>query len=70
MELSPVFKICIKSVCYAIKILNTLKNGTKMDKGNIMLIGKYLSMKEILDLKDTEGTLHIREKLRKKMLGT
>ena len=64
------FKICIKSVCYAIKILNTLKNGTKMDKGNIMLIGKYLSMKEILDLKDTEGTLHIREKLRKKILGT
>ena len=63
------FKICIKSVCYAIKILNTLKNGTKMDKGNIMPIGKYLSMKEILDLKDTEGTLHIREKLRKKILG-
>ena len=64
------FKICIKSVCYAIKILNTLKNGTKMDKGNIMPMGKYLSMKEILDLKDTEGTLYIREKLRKKILGT
>ena len=70
MELSPVFKICIKSVCYAIKILNTLKNGTKIDKGNIMPMGKYLSMKEILDPKDTEGTLHIWEKLRKKMLGT
>ena len=70
MELSPVFKICIKSVSYAIKILDTLKNGTKIDKGNIMPMGKYFSMKEILDLKDTEGTLHIREKLRKKILGT
>ena len=70
MELFSVFKICIESVCYAIKILDALKNGTKIDKGNIMPMGKYLSMKEILDLKDTEGTLHIREKLRKKMLGT
>lgn len=70
MELSPVFKICIKSVSYAIKILDTLKNGTKIDRGNIMPVEKYLTMKEILDLKDTERTLHIREKLRKKILGT
>ena len=59
MELFSVFKICIESVCYAIKILDALKNGTKIDKGNIMPIGKYLSMKEILNLKDTERTLHI-----------
>ena len=65
MELFSVFKICIKSVCYALKILDTLKNGTKIDKGNIMSVGKYLSMQEILDLKDTERTLHIKEKLRK-----
>ena len=70
MELSLVFKICIKSVSYAIKILDTLKNGTKIDRENIMPVGKYLTMKEILDLKDTERTLHIREKLRKKILGT
>ena len=70
MELSPVFKICIKSVSYAIKILDTLKNGTKIDRGNIMPVEKYLTMKEILDLKETERTLHIREKLRKKILGT
>ena len=35
-----------------------------------MPVEKYLTMKEILDLKDTERTLHIREKLRKKILGT
>ncbi|CAH3043541.1 unnamed protein product [Pocillopora meandrina] len=70
MELFPVFKSFTESVCYAIKMLDALKNGTKIDKGNIMPMGKYLSMKEILDLKDTEGTLHIREKLRKKILET
>lgn len=70
MELFPVFKSFTESVCYAIKMLDALKNGTKIDKGNIMPMGKYLSMKEILDLKDTEGTLHIREKLRKKILVT
>ena len=64
------FKSFTESVCYAMKMLDALKNGTKIDKGNIMPMGKYLSMKEILDLKDTEGTLHIREKLRKKILGT
>nr|XP_058962921.1 fucose-1-phosphate guanylyltransferase-like [Pocillopora verrucosa] len=69
MELFPVFKSCTESVWYAMKMLNALKNGTKIDKGN-MPVGKYLSMKEILDLKDTEGTLHIREMLRKKILGT
>ena len=69
MELFPVFKSCTGSVWYAIKMLNALKNGTKIDKGN-MPVGKCLSMKEILDLKDTEGTLHIREMLRKKILGT
>ena len=40
MELFSVFKICIESVCYAIKILDALKNGTKIDKGNIMPMGK------------------------------
>ena len=69
MELFPVFKSCTESVWYAIKILNALKNGTKIDKGN-MPVGKYLSMKEILDLKDTEGTLHIREKLWEKIIKT
>ena len=64
------FKSCTESVWYAIKMLNALKNGTKIDKGNIMPMGKHLSMKEILDLKDTEGTLHIREMLREKILGT
>ena len=43
MELSPVFKICIKSVSYAIIILDTLKNGTKIDRGNIMPVGKVLN---------------------------
>ena len=47
-----------------------MKNGTKIDRGNIMPVEKYLTMKENLDLKDTERTLHIREKLRKKILGT
>ena len=64
----PVFKSCIESVCNAIKMLNALKNGTNIDKGNIMPMGKHLSMKEILDLKDTEGTLHIREKLWEKSI--
>ena len=70
VEMFPVLKSCTESVFYAIKMLDALKNGTKIDKGNIMPVGKYLSMKEILDLKDTERTLHIREKLRKKILGT
>ena len=70
MELFSVFKSCIESVCDAITMLNALKNGTKIDKGNIMPMGKYLSMKEILDLMDTEGTLHIREKLWEKIIGT
>ena len=68
MEVFPVFKSCIKSVRNAIKMLNALKNGTKIDKGNIMPMGKHLSMKEILDLKDTEGTLYIREKLWEKSI--
>ena len=68
MELFSVFKSCIESVCDAITMLNALKNGTKIDKGHIMPMGKYLSMKEILDLKDTEGTLHIREKLWEKSI--
>lgn len=70
MELFPVFQSCVESVCYAIKMLNALKNGTKIDKGNIVRVGKHLSMKEILDRKDIEGTLYLREKLRKKILGT
>ena len=70
MEVFPVFKSCIESVCNAIKMLNALKNGTNIDKGNIMPMGKHLSMKEILDLKDTEGTLHIREKLWEQIIGT
>ena len=70
MKLFSVFKSCIESVCDAIKMLHALKNGTKIDKGNITPMGKYLSMKEILDLKDTEGTLHIREKLWEKIIGT
>ena len=53
MKLFSVFKSCIESVCDAIKMLHALKNGTKIDKGNIMPMGKYLSMKEILDPKDS-----------------
>ena len=70
IKLFPVFENCTESVCYAIKMLNALKNGSRIDKGNIAHVGEHLSMEKILDLKDIEGTLKIRETLRKKILGT
>ncbi|KAL9952409.1 hypothetical protein ACROYT_G039659 [Oculina patagonica] len=70
VKLFPVFKSYRESICYATNMLNALKNGSKIDKRSSEPVGKYLSMKDVLDFKDIEGTLKIRENLRKKILGT
>lgn len=70
MKLFPVIKSYRESICYAINMLNALKNGSKINKGNSEPVGEYLSMKDVLDFKDIEGTLKIRENLRKKILET
>lgn len=71
MKLFPVFESCRESTSYAINMLNALKNGSKIiNKGNSEPVQRYLSMKDVLDFKDIEGTLKIRENLRKKILGT
>lgn len=70
VKLFPVFENCAESTHHAINMLSALKNGSKIDKGNVKPVGKYLSMKDVLDFKDIEGTLKIRENLRKKILGT
>lgn len=71
MKLFPVFESCRESTSYAINMLNAFKNGSKIiNKGNSEPVQRYLSMKDVLDFKDIEGTLKIRENLRKKILGT
>ena len=71
MKLFPAFDSCEDSVHYAINMLQALKNGsTVLDKGNIKPMEKHLSMEEVLAFKDIQGTLNIRENLRKKILGT
>lgn len=71
MKLFPVFESCRESTSYAINMLNALKNGSKIvNKGSSEPVQRYLSMKDVLDFKDIEGTLKIRENLRKKILGT
>jgi len=68
MKLFPVFKSCTESTRFAIKMLHALKNGSKIVKGPSTPVQRYLSMKEVLDFKDIEGTLKIRENLRNKIL--
>lgn len=70
VKLFPVFESCRESTCYALNMLNALKNGSKIKEGNSRAVQRYLSMKDVLDFKDIEGTLKIRENLRKKILGT
>lgn len=70
VKLFPVFESCRESTCYALNMLNALKNGSKIKEGNSGAVQRYLSMKDVLDFKDIEGTLKIRENLRKKILGT
>lgn len=69
MKLFPAFYTCQDSVSYAINMINSLKSGNQVDKGNNAGIGKYLSMEDVLAFKDIKGTLDIRENLRKKILG-
>ena len=70
VKLFPVFESCRESTHYAINMLNALKNGSKLNKGNSQTVQRYLSMKDVLDFKDINGTLKIRENLRKKILET
>ena len=70
MKLFPLFESCRESTCYAINMLNALKIGSKLNKGNSEPGQRYLSMKDVLDFKDIKGTLKIRENLRKKILET
>jgi len=51
-------------------MINALKNGSKIVKGNSEPVQRYLSMKDVLDFKDIKGTLKIRENLRNKILET
>lgn len=70
VKLFPVFESCRESTSYAINMLSALKDGSKIKKGNSEPVQRYLSMKDVLDFKDIEGTLKIRENLRKKILET
>lgn len=71
VKLFPAFDSCEDSVQYAINMLHALKNGsTALDKGNIKPVEKHLSMEDVLAFKDIQGTLNIRENLRKKILAT
>ena len=70
VKLFPVFESCSESTRYAINMINALKNGSKIVKGNSEPVQRYLSMKEVLDFKDIKGTLKIRENLRNKILET
>ena len=70
VKLFPVFESCRESTHYAINMLNALKSGSKLNKGNSQTVQRYLSMKDVLDFKDIKGTLKIRENLRKKILET
>lgn len=70
VKLFPVFESCRESTCYALNMLNALTNGSKIKEGNSGAVQRYLSMKDVLDFKDIEGTLKIRENLRKKILGS
>ena len=70
MKLFPAFNTCEDSVSHAINMINSLKSGKQVDKGNNAGMGKYLSMEDVLAFKDIKGTLDIRENLRKKILGT
>ena len=69
VKLFPVFKSYEESIHYATNMLNALKNGSKIERANSEPVGKYLSMKDVLDFKDVEGTMNIRENLRKKILA-
>ena len=55
-----------------LKCLNSLKNGNNPDRPHFAndSATKYLSMEDVLACKDVEGTLDIREKLRKRILET
>lgn len=70
VKLFPVFESCRESTSYAVNMLSALKDGSKIKKGNSEPVQRYLSMKDVLDFKDIEGTLKIRENLRKKILET
>ena len=69
MKLFPVFHSCEDSVHHAINMIHALKNGDKLDKGDIKPARKHLSMEDVLTFKDIKGTLDIRENLRRKILG-